>query len=252
MKKQFIIDCFPESAQRYKQGYAIVIVDVLRASTTIVSALYKGFRVFPVQTTDEAFILASALKNPLLVGELGGNVPFGFDMTNSPVEIANSNDIERPIIFISSSGSQLMRNSIGADAIYISSFRNFSAVANFAGGLHERIAIIGAGTRGQFRREDLMGCAWLGEMLLKKGFEAGNPLTAGYLLRWKGHAAEVIRDGRSAEYLRKTEQVKDLNFTIEHIDDLEIVPSLIDGEIIDVNKAQAASASSGSESGTRS
>jgi len=247
MKRQFIIDCFPESAQRYKQGYAIVIVDVLRASTTIVSALGKGFRIYPVQTTDEAFILASALKNPFLVGELGGNVPFGFDMTNSPVEIMNSNDTQRPIIFISSSGSQLMRNSIGADAIYISSFRNFSAVANYAGALHDRIAIIGAGTRGQFRREDLMGCAWLAEMLLKKGFDSGNPLTSGYLLRWKGHAPEAIRDGRSAEYLIKTKQVKDLEFTIEHIDDLEIVPSLVDGEIIDVSNREPISASSESE-----
>lgn len=244
MKRQFIIDCFPESAQRYKSGHAIVIVDVLRASTTIVSALSKGFRVLPVQTTDEAFILASALEHPLLVGELGGNVPFGFDMTNSPVDIENSNEVDRPIIFISSSGSQLMRNSIGADAVYISCFRNFTAVANYAAALHEKIAIIGAGTRGQFRREDLMGCAWLGEALLNKGFAAGNPLTTGYLLRWKGQTSEVIRDGRSAEYLKKTEQTKDLEFTIEHIDDLEIVPTLIDGEIVDVNNAQAASASS--------
>lgn len=244
MKRQFIIDCFPESAQRYKSGYAIVIVDVLRASTSIVSALSKGFRILPVQTTDEAFILAAALNHPLLVGELGGNVPFGFDMTNSPVDIMNCNEIERPIIFISSSGSQLMRNAIGADAIYISSFRNFTAVANHAGAQHERIAVIGAGTRGQFRREDLMGCAWLGEALLNNGFEAGNPLTTGYLLRWKGQPPEIIRDGRSAEYLRKTEQIKDLEFTIQHVDDLDVVPSLIDGEIVDVNNRQAAKASS--------
>lgn len=197
-----------------------------------------------MQTTDEAFILASALKNPLLVGELGGNVPYGFEMTNSPVEIMNSNETERPIIFISSSGSQLIRNSIGADAIYISCFRNFSAVANYAATLHERIAVIGAGTRGQFRREDLMGCAWLGEVLLRKGFKAGNPLTTGYLNRWKGQASEIVQEGRSAEYLKKSDQVKDLDFTIEHIDDLDIVPSLIDGEIVDVNKLQAATASS--------
>lgn len=239
MNKQFVIDCFPESAQRYKAGNAIVIVDVLRASTTIVSALSKGFRIFPVQTTDEAFILASALQKPLLVGELGGNVPFGFDMTNSPAEIVNSTETDRPIIFISSSGSQLMRNAIGADAIYISSFRNFSAVAEYTSAKHERIAIIGAGTRGQFRREDLMGCAWLGEKLQKSGFEAGNVLTTGYLLRWKGYGPENIRQGRSAEYLNRTEQVKDLDFTIEHIDDLDIVPSLVNGEIVDVKKPEA-------------
>jgi len=244
MKRQFIIDCFPESAQRYKSGHAIVVVDVLRASTTIVSALHKGFKVFPVQTTDEAFILASALKNPLLVGELGGNVPYGFNMTNSPVEIMNSNEVHRPIIFISSSGSQLVRNSIGADAIYIGCFRNFSAIANYAGKLHQKIAVIGAGTRGQFRREDLMGCAWIGEMLQKIGFEAGNPLTTGYLNRWKGQTSEIVREGRSAEYLKKSDQVKDLDFTIKHIDDLHIVPLLIDGEIVDANKLQAATVSS--------
>lgn len=244
MKRRFVIDCFPESAQRYKPGYAIVVVDVLRASTTIASALQKGFKLYPVQTTDEAFILASALENPLLVGELGGNVPYGFEMTNSPVEIMNSKEIERPIIFISSSGSQLIRNAIGADAVYISCLRNFSAVADYAGMLHERIAVIGAGTRGQFRREDLMGCAWLGEMLLKRGFEAENPLTTGYLKRWEGQPSEIIREGRSAEYLRKSDQVRDLDFTVEHIDDLDIVPALIEGEIVDVNNIQAASASS--------
>lgn len=242
MKKRFIIDCFPESAQRYKAGFAIVVIDVLRASTTIATALAKGFKVFPVQTTDEAFILASALENPLLVGELGGNVPFGFDMTNSPAQIENFNDVKRPIIFISSSGSQLMRNATGADAIYISCFRNFSAVAAYLNTRYDRIAIIGAGTRGQFRREDLMGCAWLGEKLLTHGFEAGNILTTGYLLKWKDYGPDNIASGRSSEYLKKTDQVMDLDFTIAHIDDLKIVPSLVDGEIVDVNKPKAVSA----------
>ena len=232
MTNRFIIDCFPESAQRYKSGYAIVAIDVIRASTTIVTALKKGFRIFPVQSTDEAFILAAALDNPILVGELGGNIPYGFDMTNSPVEVEALQETERPIVFISSSGSQLMRNAIGADAIFISSFRNYSAVAEHISRTHSQVAIIGAGTRGQFRREDLMGCAWLGEKLIELGYEAENVLTSGYLLKWKGVRPDAIGEGRSAQYLKKTDQVKDLDFTIAHIDDLDIVPSLVNGEII--------------------
>jgi 2-phosphosulfolactate phosphatase len=232
MMKTVVIDCFPESAQRYRNGYAIVVIDVIRATTSISTAISMGTRVFPVQTTDEAFVLASALKDPLLVGELGGNVPYGFDMTNSPDEIARLENGERPMVFISSSGSQLLRNAVGCDAVYTACFRDFSAVANYIQGRHARVAVIGAGTRGEFRREDQMGCAWLAERLIQGGYEVESLLTTGYVSRWKGASPEEIRGGRSAEYLRKTNQEKDLEFIIQHIDDLDTVPALVHGEIV--------------------
>ncbi len=235
MNGTVIIDCFPESAQHYRDRYAIVVVDVIRGTTTATTAVSLGRRVFPVQTTDEAFVIASALKDPLLVGELGGNMPYGFDITNSPAEISNRTDVHRPMVLISSSGTQLLMDTAGSEAVYIACFRNLSAIANCISGKHEHVAILGAGTRGQFRREDQMGCAWIAEKLIESGCRPETPETMDYISRWSGISPEEVRGGRSAEYLRRSGQEHDLEFILEHIDDLDVVPSLVNEELVAVS-----------------
>ena len=232
MKGTVVIDGFPESALRYRDRYVIVVIDVIRATTTATTAISFGRRVFPVLTTDEAFVLASTLRDPLLVGELGGNMPYGFEMTNSPAQIVVRNDIHRPMILVSSSGTQLLLNAKGSEAVYIACFRNISAIAEYLTGRHERIAILGAGTRGQFRREDQMGCAWVAERLIQAGYKAETPQTSDYVSQWKGVNPEIVRAGRSAEYLRQSNQEQDLEFILNHIDDLDTVPALVDGELV--------------------
>lgn len=232
MNGTVVIDCFPESVFQYKDRYVVVVVDVIRATTTATTAVSMGRRVFPVRATDEAFVLAPKLDHPLLVGELGGNMPYGFDLTNSPAEIATRPDVHRPMILVSSSGTQLMLNSEGSEAVYISSFRNFSAVARHLAGRHERIALLGAGSRGQFRREDQMGCAWVAQKLLDAGYVAENEGTSRCVERWRGTPPDVVRGGRSAAYLRETGQERDLDFILDRIDDLDAVPSLVNGELV--------------------
>lgn len=232
MNGSVIIDCFPESAQRYRDGHAIVVIDVIRATTTATTAVSLGRRVFPARTCDEAFVLAATLKDPLLVGELGGNMPYDFDLTNSPAEMALRPDTHRPVILVSSSGTQLLLNAGGSEATYIACFRNLSAVARYLSGRHDRIAILGAGTRGQFRREDQMGCAWVAEKLVDHGYRVANQQTGDYINHWHGASPEHVRGGRSAGYLLQTGQERDLEFVLGHIDDLEVVPSLVGGELV--------------------
>lgn len=227
-----VIDCFPESAERYRDVYAIVAIDVIRATTTATTAVQLGRRVFPARDTDEAASIAAKLDNPLLVGELGGNTPYGFHETNSPAAIARRTDVERPMILVSSSGTQLILNSEGCDVLYIACLRNYSAVARVAAGQHSRIAVLGAGTRGAFRREDQIGCARVAEKLIEAGYEPENQETEEYIARWKGASLETIREGRSADYLRRSGQENDLEFVLRHIDDLDTVPCLVNGELV--------------------
>src|SRR5438034_11600279 len=107
MRKTVVIDCFPESLVSYRKGYAIVAVDVIRATTTAVTAVASGRRCFPVPSLETAVPLAARLDNPLLVGELGGNAPYGFHLTNSPAQIAPRADVERAMILLSTSGTPL-------------------------------------------------------------------------------------------------------------------------------------------------
>ena len=234
MKGVVVIDYLPESADRYRDDHAIVVVDVIRATTVATTAVSLGRRVFPAKTADEACVIAAKLEDPLLVGELGGNMPYGFHLTNSPVEVAAREDVHRPMVLVSSSGTQLLLNAVGSEAIYLGCFRNFSAVARHIRGRHARVAVLGAGSRGQFRREDQMGCAWVAEKLLAAGYVSETEKTTELVSRWRGASPGEIRSGKSAEYLNRSGQQADLEFVLEHIDDLETVPSLVNGELISV------------------
>ena len=235
MKSTVVIDCFPDSAERYRDSHAIVVVDVIRATTVATTAVSLGRRVFPAQTTDDASVIAAALKHPLLVGELGGNMPYGFDITNSPVLVAARTDVHRPMVLVSSSGTHLMLNAVGSEAIYLACFRNVSAVARHIVGRHERIAILGAGSRGQFRREDQIGCAWVAEKLIDAGYAGESQRTRDLVSRWHNASPDEIRSGQSAQYLKQSGQQQDLEFILDHIDDLDTVPSLFNGELIPVS-----------------
>jgi len=237
------IDSFPESAQRYRARYAIVAIDVIRATTTATTALSLGRRVFPARTSDEASVIAASLDNPLLVGELGGNTPYGFDLTNSPAQLATRSDTHRPMVLVSSSGTQLIVNADGSEAVFLACLRNYSAVARHVAGRHSRVAVIGAGTRGQFRREDQIGCALVAQRLVALGYIAENQQTVDYLRRWQEATVDVLREaigsGNSAEYLRRSEQEHDLDFILTHFDDLAVVPSLVAGELVDAVVARS-------------
>jgi 2-phosphosulfolactate phosphatase len=234
MPKTVVIDCFPESAARYVHDHVIVAVDVIRATTTATTAVALGRRCFPVPSLEAALPLAARLDNPLLVGELGGNMPYGFDLTNSPAELAARTDVSRPMILLSTSGTKLITDAGASKAVYIGSLRGHSALAEHLAAGHERIAVIGAGTRGEFREEDQLCCAWIAERLLQHGYEPERSDTERLVERWSGSPTDVIGVSNSAEYLRQTGQAEDLDFILAHVDDLSDVFRLEGKEIVKI------------------
>src|SRR5439155_16577214 len=125
MRKTVVIDCFPESLVSYRKGYAIVAVDVIRATTTAVTAVALGRRCFPVPSLEAAVPLAARLTNPLLVGEHGGCMPYCFDMNNSPADLELRKDVDRPMILLSTSGTKLICGAEESQAMYVACLRNY-------------------------------------------------------------------------------------------------------------------------------
>jgi 2-phosphosulfolactate phosphatase len=230
MKKTVVINCFPESARLYRHGYAVVAIDVIRATTTAVAVAVRGGRCFPVPTLAAAQALAGRLENPLLVGEVHGVQPDGFDLNNSPVEVALHQDYSRPVVLLSSSGTKLIHEAAGCEAVYLACFRNHSAVAAYLAGRYARIALLGAGTRGQFREEDQMCCAWMAAQLMRAGYQAEDKLTEEVARRWTGAPAVECLVSESAQYLKRSGQLKDLEFVLDHVDDLDAVVKVVGGE----------------------
>jgi len=227
-----VIDCFPESVQHYRKGYAVVAIDVIRATTTAITAVASGRRCFFSPSIDGAIYLAACLDNPLLVGELGGNMPYGFDLNNSPAEIAARTDITRPMILVSTSGTELLQNVGRCDVGYVACFRNYGAVIKHLIKRHSHVALIGAGSRGEFREEDQMCCAWIADGLMKAGYTPEDERAAEVVSRWRDASVEACRLGNSAEYLRKTGQTRDLEYILTHVNDLDSTFMVKQDEIV--------------------
>lgn len=131
-----------------------IMVDVLRASTTITYALDKFNRIIPCFTPKEAFDLKDEI-NGLIAGERGGEKIKGFDLGNSPVEICNVENNTDRLILTTSNGTRIL-NEIGSPVL-IGCLANARSVAekslNF--GMDE-INVVMAGVRGQFAIEDYL------------------------------------------------------------------------------------------------
>ncbi len=220
MQRTVKIDCLPESVERYRNGYAVVAVDVVRATTTAITAVLQGRRCFPVPDLEVASSLSRRLTNPLMVGELAGEVPGGFEITNSPAILAGRTDVERPMILLSSSGSKIMYEAQFADAGYVACLRNYSAQVEHLAHHHSRVVIIGAGSRGEFREEDQLCCAWIGRGLVDRGFMPEDRMTQDIVDRWRHASLEEMLISKSVSYLRRTGQLQDLDYILAHIDDV--------------------------------
>jgi len=139
----------------------VVVIDVLRASSTIITALANGAReVIPASTVESAMKIAGNLgtDQALLGGERNGRIVPGFDLGNSPSEYAASRVQGKSIIFSSTNGSQAMVKARYAAELVIGGFLNMGEVASFVRERPRDFVILCSGRNGGFSLEDTV-CA---------------------------------------------------------------------------------------------
>jgi 2-phosphosulfolactate phosphatase len=215
------IRCFADGLHEYAGDRALVAVDVIRATTTAVTAISTGRECHVVPTLQAAFDTASRLPNALLAGEQGGDMPAGFDLTNSPAQLAARSDVSRPLVLLSSTGTRLMCEVRHSDSAYLACFRNYSATIDCLANNHDAVTLIGAGTRGDFREEDQMCCAWIADGLIQSGFAPEDDMTLRLVQRWRAAPHDAFLTSRSVAYLRRSGQLRDLDFILSHFDDVD-------------------------------
>ena len=141
-------------------GRAIVVIDVLRATTTVVTALANGAKaVIPAATSEEAVRLASNLEKDgvLLAGERKSLKIEGFGLGNSPREMSPAAVAGKTIVLATTNGTPALVVAQGGDPVLVGAPVNFRAVAERARQLlGERgdLVIICAGREKQFAIED--------------------------------------------------------------------------------------------------
>jgi 2-phosphosulfolactate phosphatase len=225
------VACYP-SAVEPAAGWVTVGIDVLRATTTAVTAVAAGRRCFPVASIEAAVPLAARLPDPLLVGELGGHMPYGFHLQNSPVEMERRVDPGQPVILLSTTGTRLLCEAAAAGTTFAACLRNARAQANWLVGRHERVLLLAGESRGEFREEDRLCCARIAKALLEAGYAPASAFVEELVKQWGEAPDDAFLAGPSVRYLTDTGQYHDVEFTLEHVDDLESVYELRDGELL--------------------
>jgi 2-phosphosulfolactate phosphatase len=213
------------------EEWTVVGIDVIRATTTAVTAVATGRRCFPVPSIEAALPLAARLHEPLLVGELGGNMPYGFHLQNSPAEMARPVDVDRPVILLSSSGTGLLSAAATRSRTYAACLRNVTATARRLRD-SERVLLLAGESRGEFRDEDRLCCARIARALLEAGFEPRNVLVEELVKHWGDAPDDAFMGGHSVQYLSDTGQMHDAEFVLHHIDDLDTAYEMRAGELV--------------------
>ena len=157
-------------------GGTVVVIDVLRATTTITYALASGAKlIVPCGEIDAARRIAVRLKGdspgaaPLLGGERGGVPIDGFDIGNSPCEFTPARVAGRTIVFTTTNGTRAMLHCRQAARVLLGSFVSLQAVVERLRGA-DRVHLLCAGTEGEVTREDVLvaGAITHGLMLPKQ------------------------------------------------------------------------------------
>jgi len=166
------------SAQRPGAAECAVVVDVLRATTTLTVALGHGAaRVIAAATPEQATSLRAGHPGALLCGERGGLKIDGFDLGNSPFEYPVPAVAARTLIFASTNGSQALLAAARARRRLLAAFVNAGAVVERLAG-ERAVVIVCAGSSGRFAIEDA-GCAGLlCERLAERGATLDGPTAA--------------------------------------------------------------------------
>jgi 2-phosphosulfolactate phosphatase len=219
------------------RGDVVVVVDALRASVTITSALVVGaVKVVPVLTVAEARAYLDR-EGYLVAGERGGVQIEGFHFGNSPTELwRQAAEVRgKTLVLTTSSGTRCVEAAQegGAGAVLAGALPSATALAQAAFDLaRERgrdIALIAAGVNGQAAVEDLFAAQVIAQRLVAMGAV----LAEG---EWVDHAAEseaaeVLKNSPSGQKLRELGYGEDVAFCAQ-MDVFDVVPILRDGGFV--------------------
>jgi 2-phosphosulfolactate phosphatase len=183
----------PAEATRVPTG---IVVDVLRATSTIAQAVASGYgAVFCCAEVEQARALKRELGDAVLGGERGGDPVPGFDLGNSPREVLEPR--AGALVLTTTNGTRALVTAAGdCDVVFAGSLLNLDAVAAAARARGEDVEVVCAGVGGRFTQDDAYCAGRIAALL------GGEPTKAAEeAVRQAGSfasAEEALRAARSA------------------------------------------------------
>lgn len=168
MKVDVIISASDIKEEKLK-GKVVVVIDVLRATSVMITALKNGCQeVIPVREIEDALSLVGDNREKYILGGERMAVKIeGFDFSNSPLDYTRENVEGRTLVMTTSNGTKAIKNSEAAEHIFIASMINGKAVAKKLMNLNKDVIFVNAGTMGEFSIDDFLTSGYIINCLKK-------------------------------------------------------------------------------------
>ena len=219
------------------RGKTAIVIDVLRATTTIIQSLKVGCRiVVPVETPEDAvnYKRRNGDAGIILGGERKAEKISGFDFGNSPLEYENRLVRGKSLVLCTTNGTQAILKARDASHVIIAALCNISAAAQKAAGYEEDIAIICAGTAMSFSADDFITAGAFIERLEAAGLELSCDDLAIFAKRnylaCRQDKHKALTGTLHYEYLKSLGLKADLDFCLTE-DSATIVPEFSEAQI---------------------
>lgn len=220
-------------------GRGVVVIDALRATTTVITALANGAKaVIPAASSEEAVRLASNLEKDgvVLAGERKSVKIEGFALGNSPREMTAGAVGGKTIVLATTNGTPALVAAQGGDPVLVGAPVNFKALAKQARAALERrgdLVIVCAGRDKQFAIEDAYTAGRLikavkkgiRKLALNDAARAAVALTTEFA-SWE----EALEESEAARQLAEVDLAPDVGFAA-HADRFSVVPAYADRRI---------------------
>jgi 2-phosphosulfolactate phosphatase len=198
-----------------------IVVDVLRATSTMTQAIAAGYRrILCCTEVDEARSLAETEVSAILAGERRLEPIPGFELGNSPRDVADKR--ADTLILTTTNGTRLLVSAAARfEHVYVGSLLNLGAVAKAAASHGEDVAVLCAGVLGELALDDAYCAGRIAEAL--GGDRADSATAAIRLAQSYPDARAGIGSGRSAWNLRRHGLEADIEWCARE-DALDVVP----------------------------
>lgn len=223
----------PELLHLYDhQDKVVVIVDIFRATSTMIAALHSGVSsILPVMDLDTCRSFQS--KGYLIAGERDGKKAAGFEMGNSPVAYLEENHKGRKVAMTTTNGTvAIEKTKESASSILIGAFVNLSATAAEILTQDKDVLILCAGWKGKFNLEDSIYAGALASKLHPHFLtECDSTIAMKNLYEGNSHRLQLFLEQAShAKRLENHGIDRDIDFCLE-IDKYDFVAKMKGNEI---------------------
>lgn len=218
-----------------KPNSIVVVVDVFRATSAIVTALQYGAKSFiPVSTIEEARELGK--QGFLAGGERNGEVVEGFEFGNSPFSYMNDRVKGREIALTTTNGTRAINIAAkSADTVLIGSFLNLQVLADYIQEQGKDVVVFCAGWKNRFNMEDSLFAGALTNLLLTSGkfksdCDSANASSLVYRTGRK-NLMSFLENCSHRKRLAHLNLEKDVEYCLQR-DITDVIPVLRDGKLV--------------------